>query len=132
MASVKLNKVIRDGIVEEVTRHLRAQVEMVQRESAALAKRLYDSLFTERERKIMDSLPEGWLSTFDEFRIRGDDYTYYKLKLNFRERRPANLDPQRLRVGKQIMEGFEADMFWVQFEEWRSRLSAAEGGGDRR
>lgn len=122
MASIKLNKRMRDAIVDDLTSNLQKEVDVINRESAALAKMLYDEIFSADQQKLMKSLPEGWLTTFDSFFVLStvEDRRRVVLKLPFRERRPYNMDTYR---GEGTFKKYPR--FGKAFRDWERRYEEA-------
>lgn len=71
MASIKLNKVLRDNIVDRIIAHKFEQAgkDLNQRKSD-LGVDLYYMRYTDAEQKKMNALPEGWLADGNHIKVR--------------------------------------------------------------
>lgn len=67
---MKLTNQLRDELCRALLTHVfKNRIEGLIAIHKQFVARVYDDIFTEAERKLMSSLPEGWLRTDDDFKV---------------------------------------------------------------
>lgn len=71
MASEKLTVAMRESIAREMIKHrFCKEAAKLVKERAALARAVYDDLYKAKDRKLIESLPKGWLPESSSIRVR--------------------------------------------------------------
>lgn len=126
----RLTNYLKERVTKELLAPLDAKIAAVADELSVLGKELHERLYTTKERKLMDSLPEGWLTTIDSYIIDRRYVEGYsrgmicQLQLTFRERVPY-VHPTRIKVGEKPRDVDLTD-FFAKIEDWETRYKAAE------
>ncbi len=123
MSTIKLNKTMREEIAKDLTRKLEEKKNAINAEGSHLAKMLYEEMLTPKERDLLNSLPEGWVPTFDAFYVKcptNGRFNRIALKLDFREPHPWTFNTRPNLVDLESCPKFKA-----AFLEWHERYSAA-------
>lgn len=85
MASKKLTNSDREEILGKVmTFKFKSKLEELITKQAVFASKIYDDVFTDKERKIMESLPDGWMETQTHVKVRFGAENYSNLEFNGR------------------------------------------------
>ena len=71
MATVRMNTMIRDELTKLLlTRRFGPDIDNLISEQAKFADAVYKDVYSERDRKLMESLPEGWLPEKDNIMVQ--------------------------------------------------------------
>ncbi len=123
MASIKLNKGIREKIVNLLLEHRFAEDQQtLENDKEGLAEKAYNILYTKSERERMNSLPEGWLDTTDGMRIClpvGYNNKWYFFAKDAEGKRP----PKRITQSKSYQLKLKAnDKFAIEYQDYLDRI----------
>lgn len=82
MATVKLTTGLREQITRKVLHHrFQEEYEKLIAKGAKVADKVYNDVFSKKERDLMATLPEGWLPTDDDISIQTNE-GYRRLNFN--------------------------------------------------
>jgi len=85
MSTIKLNKTIREAILEDIIGDKFASAHLaLMPHRAELARKCYERIFLTSSRKKMEALPKGWLPTKNHVQVSigSGSYDYHELKFS--------------------------------------------------
>lgn len=101
MAAVRLTNYIRTEISNALLKHkFQEPVEKLLKKKAAFALKVYNDVFSEKDRKLMDNLPEGWMRQDKDIAVQFGAVSPLYARLRFKGDDGINYETLKFAVDK--------------------------------